>query len=156
MSPPIQTNLFINGEYIPSSTGDTLAIYSPVDDSLVSDKVQVASEADVDRAVAAARAAFPAWRDTAGHKRAKCMLRFAEILERESERLAGLGRYFYFYFIVVVLVLGFSPLFFAFDVLSLPRGRRGTSNPPSPRFLKIFGWLLHWCGRFTMIFHGLI
>lgn len=93
MSPPLQTNLFINGEYLPSSTGDTLAIYSPVDDSLVSDGVQVASEADVDRAVAAARAAFPAWRDTAGHKRAKCMLKFAEILERESERLAGLGGY---------------------------------------------------------------
>ena len=94
MSPPLQTNLFINGEYVPSSTGDTLTIYSPVDDSLVSDSVQVASEADVDRAVAAARAAFPAWRDTAGHKRAKCMLKFAEILERESERLAGLGRFF--------------------------------------------------------------
>lgn len=91
MSFPLQTNLFINGEYLPSSTGDTLSIYSPVDDSLVSDSVQVASEADVDRAVAAARAAFPAWRDTAGHKRAKCMLRFAEILERESGRLAELG-----------------------------------------------------------------
>jgi aldehyde dehydrogenase (NAD+) len=88
----LQTNLFINGEYSPSSSGDTLAIYSPVDDSVVSDKVQVASEADVDRAVAAARAAFPAWRDTAGHKRAACMFKFAEILEREAERLAGLGR----------------------------------------------------------------
>ena len=95
----IQTNLFINGEYIPSSTGDTLAIYSPVDDSLVSDAVQVASEADVDRAVAAARAAFPAWRDTAGHKRAKCMLKFAEILEREAEVLAGLGRSGVFLFV---------------------------------------------------------
>ena len=96
MAPPIQTNLFINGEYVPSSTGETLAIYSPVDDSLVSDEVQIATEADVDRAVAAARAAFPAWRDTAGHKRAKCMLKFAEILERESERLAGLGRLRFF------------------------------------------------------------
>jgi aldehyde dehydrogenase (NAD+) len=102
MSPPLQTNLFINGSYLPSSTGDTLSIYSPVDDSLVSDQVQVASEADVDRAVAAARAAFPAWRDTAGHKRAKCMLRFAEILERESGRLAELGEkpfIYYLYFI---------------------------------------------------------
>ena len=88
----LQTNLFINGAYSPSSTGETLTIYSPVDDSLVSDKVQVASEADVDRAVEAARAAFPAWRDTAGHKRAACMFKFAEILEREAERLAGLGR----------------------------------------------------------------
>jgi len=88
----LQTNLFINGEYSPSSTGEILTIYSPTDDSLVSDKVQVAGEADVDRAVAAARAAFPAWRDTAGHKRAACMFKFAELLEREAERLAGLGR----------------------------------------------------------------
>ena len=97
MSPPLQTNLFINGEYVPSSAGETLSIYSPVDDSLVSDSVQVASEADVDRAVAAARAAFPAWRDTAGHKRAKCMIKFAEILERESGRLGELGRFFVIY-----------------------------------------------------------
>jgi hypothetical protein len=111
MSPPLQTNLFINGEYIPSSTGDTLSIYSPVDDSLVSDEVQVASEADVDRAVAAARAAFPAWRDTAGHKRAKCMLRFAEILERESGRLAELGKE---PFVVPLICLPLYNFFFHF------------------------------------------
>ena len=129
MSPPIQTNLFINGEYIPSSTGDTLAIYSPVDDSLVSDQVQVASEADVDRAVAAARAAFPAWRDTAGHKRAKCMLKFAEILERESERLAGLGRFPF----VLLSSLLFS---FAWRLIPTP------SSLSTSRFPR---WLLDWC-----------
>ena len=42
----LQTNLFINGPYCPSSTGETLTIHNPADDSLVSDKVQVASEAD--------------------------------------------------------------------------------------------------------------
>jgi aldehyde dehydrogenase (NAD+) len=90
-STTLQTNLFINGSYVPSSTGETLTIHNPADDSLVSDKVQVASEADVDRAVDAARAAFPAWRDLAGHKRAACMFKFAELLEREAGRLAGLG-----------------------------------------------------------------
>jgi len=71
----IQTNLFINGQYVPSSSKETLSIYSPNDDSLVTDKVQVASEADVDRAVDAAKAAFPAWRDTSGPKRAEIMLK---------------------------------------------------------------------------------
>ena len=94
MSSALQTNLFINGSYSPSSTGETLTIHNPADDSLVSDKVQVASEADVDRAVDAARSAFPAWRDTAGHKRAACMFKFADLLEREAERLAGLGGLF--------------------------------------------------------------
>lgn len=90
-TPALQKNLFINGAYSPSSTGETLTIHNPADDSLVSDNVQVASEADVDRAVAAARAAFPTWRELAGHRRAACMLRFADLLERESGRLAELG-----------------------------------------------------------------
>lgn len=75
---------------MPSSSGETLTIYNPNDDSVVTDKVQVASEADVDRAVAAAKAAFPKWRDTAGAKRAKCMLKFADLLEANADRLAKL------------------------------------------------------------------
>ena len=91
MATDLQTSLFINGSYVPSSSGETLTIHNPADDSLVSDKVQVASEVDVDRAVDAARSAFPAWRNLAGHKRAACMFKFAELLEREAGRLAGLG-----------------------------------------------------------------
>ena len=85
-----QTNLFINGKYVPSSTGETLAIHNPNDDSLVTDKVQCASEQDVDSAVAAAKAAFPQWRDTAGHKRAAIMLKFADLLEQNIDKLAHL------------------------------------------------------------------
>lgn len=85
-----QTNLFINGEYVPGSSGETLSIHSPNDDSLVTDKIQVASEQDVDKAVAAAKAAFPKWRDTAGHKRAAIMLKFADLLEANVEKLAKL------------------------------------------------------------------
>jgi aldehyde dehydrogenase (NAD+) len=105
----LQTNLFINGSYSPSSTGETLTIHNPADDSLVSDSVQVASEADVDRAVDAARSAFPAWRDTAGHKRAACMSKFADLLEREAERLAGLGRF------CILLQVFFPPIFLVFS-----------------------------------------
>ncbi|KAK1018027.1 hypothetical protein LTR54_001873 [Friedmanniomyces endolithicus] len=77
-------------QYVPSSKGETLSIYSPNDDSLVTDKVQVASEADVDRAVDAAKAAFPKWRDTAGHKRAAIMYKFADLLEKNVDKLAKL------------------------------------------------------------------
>lgn len=86
----IQTNLFINGKYVPSSSGETLSIYNPKDDSLVSDKVQVASEKDVEDAVAAAKKAFPKWRDTAGHKRAAIMNKFADLLEKNVDKLAHL------------------------------------------------------------------
>ena len=77
-------------QYVPSSSGETISIYSPNDDSLVTDKVQVASEQDVDKAVAAAKKAFPAWRDMAGHKRAAIMLKFADLLEKNVEKLAEL------------------------------------------------------------------
>ena len=85
-----ETRLFINGEYVQGSSGETLTIHSPNDDSLVTDKIQVASEQDVDKAVAAARAAFPAWRDMAGHKRAAIMNKFADLLEANIEKLAKL------------------------------------------------------------------
>ncbi|KAK5110014.1 hypothetical protein LTR62_006381 [Meristemomyces frigidus] len=86
----MQTNLFINGEYVPGSGSETITIHSPSDDSLVTDKVQIATEKDVDAAVAAAKAAFPAWRDTPGSKRAAIMLKFADLLERDAEKLGKL------------------------------------------------------------------
>lgn len=91
MAPPLRTDLFINGQYVESSSKERLSIHSPVDDSLVTDNVQIASEQDVDAAVDAAEKAFPAWRDMAGSKRAACMLRFAQLLEENVERLAELG-----------------------------------------------------------------
>ncbi|QYS99933.1 Aldedh domain-containing protein [Trichoderma simmonsii] len=91
MTPTItHTNLYINGEYVPSVKGETLSIYSPNDDSLVTDKIQAGSEADVDKAVAAAKAVFPAWRNTAGSERGRLMLRFADLLEASTERMAEL------------------------------------------------------------------
>lgn len=40
--------------------------------------------------MAAAKAAFPKWRDTAGHKRAAIMNKFADLLDANAERLAKL------------------------------------------------------------------
>jgi len=85
-----RTELFINGEYVKGSTGETLTIHSPADDSLVTDKIHVAGEKDIDNAVAAAKKAFPAWRDTAGHRRAAIMLKFADLLEKNVDRIAKL------------------------------------------------------------------
>lgn len=46
-----------NMQYVDATSNETLSIYSPHDESLVLNGVQVASQADVDKAVAAARAA---------------------------------------------------------------------------------------------------
>ena len=42
----------------------------------------------VEAAVASARAAFPAWRDTSPDERRALLLRFGDVIEAESERLA--------------------------------------------------------------------
>ncbi|KAK5093969.1 hypothetical protein LTS08_008793 [Lithohypha guttulata] len=86
----IQTNLFINNEYLASSSGETLTIVNPKDDSLVTDKVQVANEQDVDKAVAAARAAFPAWRRTPSVKRSAIMLKYADLIDQHIDKIAHL------------------------------------------------------------------
>ncbi len=63
-----------------------------MDDSIVTSDVQVAGEADVDAAVAAARAAFKSgpWKTFSGAQRAACMNKFADLLEANIERLVKL------------------------------------------------------------------
>jgi aldehyde dehydrogenase (NAD+) len=56
----------------------------------VSDKIQVASEGDVDKAVAAAKAALPLWSARPGGERAAIMLKFAELLEKNAAKIAKL------------------------------------------------------------------
>ncbi|KAH9205874.1 aldehyde dehydrogenase [Leptodontidium sp. 2 PMI_412] len=85
-----QTNLFINNEYVPSSTGETFEVYNPTDDSLVTSAVQVASDKDVDSAVAAAKSAFKTWRKTTSSQRAEMMIRFADLLEKHIDEIVKL------------------------------------------------------------------
>ncbi|BBM05433.1 hypothetical protein HAALTHF_15720n [Vreelandella aquamarina] len=51
-----------------------------------------ASAADVERAIAAAQAAFPAWRDTPPAKRAQVMYRFKQLLEEHADRPRTTGQ----------------------------------------------------------------
>jgi len=56
----------------------------------VSKQVAIASVATVEEAVAAAQAAYPAWRDTQPAKRAKVMFKFKELLEAHAEEICTL------------------------------------------------------------------
>ncbi|KAK5278737.1 hypothetical protein LTR40_008748 [Exophiala xenobiotica] len=76
----LQMNLFIDNEYVPSSTKKTLTIHNPEEDSLVTDKFQAASERDVDKAVAAAKAAFLGWKHTPNSKRSAMMLKYTDLI----------------------------------------------------------------------------
>jgi acyl-CoA reductase-like NAD-dependent aldehyde dehydrogenase len=57
----------------------------------VTAELALAGPADVDAAVAAARAAFPAWRALPGDKRRDLMLKMAALLEQNTQHLAQLS-----------------------------------------------------------------
>jgi malonate-semialdehyde dehydrogenase (acetylating)/methylmalonate-semialdehyde dehydrogenase len=52
--------------------------------------VELASAADVDHAVAVAKAAFPAWRETSLSRRAEVMFGFRELVDANRKELAAL------------------------------------------------------------------
>ena len=83
-------DLSIAGSPVPSAGGrfyDTVDPYSGEPWARVPD----ADEEDVDRAVAAARAAFEGeWGELTGFQRAQLMHRLADLIERDAERLAEL------------------------------------------------------------------
>ncbi len=83
----LHTQLFIDGEFRDAAGGETVPTIDPATNQPIAD-VAAAQAEDVDRAVAAARRAFPAWRDLDPEKRSRILLRVAELIEDEQERLA--------------------------------------------------------------------
>ena len=83
----LHTKLLIGGEWVDATRGETVPTVDPATNQVIAE-VAAAQLEDVDRAVRAARGAFPAWRDLDPDKRARILLRVAEIIEAEQERLA--------------------------------------------------------------------
>ncbi|RRJ82277.1 CoA-acylating methylmalonate-semialdehyde dehydrogenase [Aestuariirhabdus litorea] len=67
----------------------TQAVFNP-STGAADKQVALASKATVEEAIAAAQAAFPAWRATPPLKRARIMFRFKELLEANSETICRL------------------------------------------------------------------
>jgi alpha-ketoglutaric semialdehyde dehydrogenase len=79
---------YINGEWTASAAGGTFENRNPADVRDVIGTFPDSTAEDVDRAVAAARAAYAEWRLTPPPKRAEYVLRVAEILTRRKEEIA--------------------------------------------------------------------
>src|SRR5260221_3204070 len=79
---------FIGGKYV-QSTGRTLNLYNPALGTVIG-SVEVADKNTVDQAVAAAKAAFPAWSATTPPQRAKILFRFKMLLEEHRDELIKL------------------------------------------------------------------
>ena len=86
---PIRHQLFIDGRFVDSESGETLATLNPHDNSVIVD-VAMAGKADIDKAVAAAHKAFPAWARMAAADRGRILLRLADLIEENAEELARL------------------------------------------------------------------
>ena len=81
--------LFIDGEFVDGTGGSLTSINPATEESLA--EVAIASEADVDRAVKAARRAYSrVWSKTSGAERAKYLFRIARLVQERSRELAVL------------------------------------------------------------------
>jgi malonate-semialdehyde dehydrogenase (acetylating)/methylmalonate-semialdehyde dehydrogenase len=72
-----------------SDSARMLDVHDPATGQVVA-TVPLADSAAVDRAVAAAKAALPAWRDTSLTKRAQVMFNFRELLNARKEEMAAI------------------------------------------------------------------
>jgi betaine-aldehyde dehydrogenase len=85
----MQTQLFINGKFVPALEGSTLPTLNPHDNSVIAE-VAMAGKADIDKAVAAAKAAFPKWSRMAAMDRGRLLLKLADAIEANADELARL------------------------------------------------------------------
>ncbi len=81
--------LYINGEWVDSASGDTFDSMDPAAEESIA-ILQKGNSDDVGKAVDAAEVAFRAWSETPAPKRGLALLRIAQLLEKEKERLARL------------------------------------------------------------------
>ncbi|WP_226345654.1 aldehyde dehydrogenase family protein [Agilicoccus flavus] len=87
---PATERMLIGGDWVDAASGETIDIITPTDRNRVIATTPRGAEEDVDRAVKAARAAFPGWSGTSFTVRQKALLAIADRLESEAEGLAQL------------------------------------------------------------------
>lgn len=80
---------FIGGELLAANAAQFTPVFNPSRGELIAQAPDSDAQ-DVDRAVQAARKAFPDWADTPVVERARVMFRFAHLLEQHFEELARL------------------------------------------------------------------
>ncbi|NYS78812.1 CoA-acylating methylmalonate-semialdehyde dehydrogenase [Halomonas glaciei] len=78
---------FINGQVTAGESSNSQDVFNPAT-GRVTGRVSLASSQDVNTAVEAAQAAFPAWADTPPIRRARVMFKFLELLNVHKDELA--------------------------------------------------------------------
>ena len=83
------TSNWINGKTVESASGRTSAVFDPAL-GIETARLGLSTRAELDEAVAAAKAAFPAWRDASLAKRQQVLFSFRELLNARKGELAEL------------------------------------------------------------------
>jgi aminobutyraldehyde dehydrogenase len=86
---PVVHEMLVNGRHVAAIDGETEPVLNPATGEEIA-VVQKGGAADVDVAVAAAEAAFPAWADVPPGERAARLLALADRVEEHAEELAQL------------------------------------------------------------------
>ncbi|CAM5595819.1 gamma-aminobutyraldehyde dehydrogenase [Streptomyces avidinii] len=79
---------YIGGEFKDAADGRTTEVVNPATGEAYA-TAPLSGQADVDAAMAAAAAAFPAWRDTTPSERQKALLKIADAFEARAEELVA-------------------------------------------------------------------
>lgn len=79
---------FIDGQWVDSQDGATFEVTNPLDDSTYCYAAEGTGD-DIRKAIAAAKAAFPAYRATTPTQRERMLLRVAEIMEERQQELVN-------------------------------------------------------------------
>ena len=89
MERPIDSHykLLIDGKWVDAKDGATFETYCPADGSLLATCAQ-ASQEDVDMAVQAAWKAFETWKDVSPQERSSILLKIADLIDENAEKLA--------------------------------------------------------------------
>lgn len=89
MSEAKKLKLFINGEFVESKTAKYTDAYNPSTGEVIA-KVPCCTPTEVEKAVASAKAAFPAWSATPVTKRIEVLYRMRELITEHMEELTYL------------------------------------------------------------------
>jgi 1-pyrroline dehydrogenase len=80
---------FVGGEWVDAVEGGTMEVLNPATGETIAE-VPEGTQADVDRAVEAAKKALPEWLETTPGERAEALLKLADSIDEHTEELAEL------------------------------------------------------------------
>jgi 1-pyrroline dehydrogenase len=84
-----QQKNFVGGEWVDAVDGGTMEVINPATAETIAE-VPSGTEADVDRAVEAAKKALPEWLETTPGERAEALLKLADAIDEHTDELAEL------------------------------------------------------------------